>query len=914
MWPTDSLEIYNGSSNTAPKLITLGAGPTGQVPLTASQSIIRGGRSLHFRYKPGSGALPANYDSATFSIRWVAKPATFPKPTSAFDMPDTVYSNQLVSYAAKSTGTLMSYSWDTDGNGVYDSTTTNPTRTFLITIPTLRKICLATRNCVGSDTLCKNIAFLPVNRATVARFGVDKTIGFNTDTFKFKDQSINGVLNWRWSFTPNIVQYLNGTSSTSQNPQVRLTSAVKYTVKLVAGNAFGTDSITKIDFVDVNAYQTPGVGTTFAAVADATMGLRRIRLDGIDRNLPPGTDNAIFKTGIDSIFQDATGPSYQYINNTTQVANLYRGGKYIVVLNRPSAGVELDYKVWIDYNFNAEFEANELVLNKINNGDAQVLDTINIAANQAYGSTRMRVGLDIAKSSQFNQVYSVIGIFKDYNITISPDVVKPSIALNGSNILRTEINKNFNDPGVTIIDNVEGNISSRVQTISTLNTNKIGVYSIRYYGTDYSGNTTDTLARNVIVELNTTGPAIALKGADTIRTDVKNPFVDPGVVALDNNGNDISNNVVIITTLNTNVVGNYQVRYSVTDAFNFTKFVDRVVIVQDTIKPVLANKFTGTEYKHQVGSVFNPLNIVSATDNYDKSLSVTFASGVNPNIIGRYFVTYFVTDAAGNRANEFRVTVDVSDYIKPQIALVGSETTEVEVLTNFEIPGVVATDNFCDNSTLIIVRTPANLRNDTLGIFPVKFVVTDCVGNKDSVIRFIKISKRTLPVISLLGENPMNLNRFCDYNEPGFNIIDNYYTNLKPQVIINKEGLRNDVPGLYPITYVVTDPSGNRSKTVTRSINVLEQVCNTGVYKTDFEAEFKLYPSPSKGILNIDISNQASIEKIEIFDATGKKVAQFNEGFSAKNTFDIANQSNGIYFVKIYSNKGNFSKSLVINK
>jgi hypothetical protein len=159
MWPTDSIVIFNGPDNTSPKLITIGAGPTGQIPLTAAQSLLKGGNAIHFRYKPGTGALPGGYDSASFIIRWLAKPASYPKPISKIDMPDTVYSTQLISYEAKSTGTLMKYSWDVDGNGAYDSISTNPKRTYVITVPSLRNVCLVTYNCVGYDTACKQVAF-----------------------------------------------------------------------------------------------------------------------------------------------------------------------------------------------------------------------------------------------------------------------------------------------------------------------------------------------------------------------------------------------------------------------------------------------------------------------------------------------------------------------------------------------------------------------------------------------------------------------------------------------------------------------------------------------------------------------------------------------------------------------------------
>jgi PKD repeat protein len=259
---------------------------------------------MSFRYKPGTGALPSNYDSASFSIRWSAKPASYPKPISRIDIPDTIYSNQLVSYNNKSTGFLMKYSWDTDGNNVYDSVTANPTRTFLITVPTLKNICLVTYNCVGSDTSCKQVAFLPVNRPPIARFTADKFLGFNTDTFNLIDQSANGVASWRWTFIPGNVQYLNGTSQSSQNPKVRLTSPVPYTVRLTATNAFGVDSITKVSYINVSAYQTPGTGTTFSTIADVTMGLRRIRM-----------------AGIDSTFTNPTAPSYQYINTISYEFN-----------------------------------------------------------------------------------------------------------------------------------------------------------------------------------------------------------------------------------------------------------------------------------------------------------------------------------------------------------------------------------------------------------------------------------------------------------------------------------------------------------------------------------------------------------------------------------------------------------------
>ncbi|MES2379826.1 MAG: immunoglobulin-like domain-containing protein [Bacteroidota bacterium] len=899
MLPGDSIEIFNGPNTSAPRIRALGASTTGQLPLTAAQSVIRGGSSLSFKYKPGSASIPSGYDSATFAFRWEAKAATYGKPTANFNIPDTFYSNQPVSYVNTSTGTLMQYSWDTDGNGLFDSTSANPTRTFLITTPLSRVISMVAYNCVGSDTIRKTVTFLPINRAPIARFTADKFLGFNTDTFRLLDQSIYGVTQWKWVFSPNAVQFINGTSATSQSPQVRLTSPVAYTIRLVTTNNFGIDSVTKTAFIQINAYQTPGAGTVFSSVADATMGITRVRLSSVD-----------------SSFTNPTSPTYQYINTKTQLANVNRGGKYAIVVNRPNAGTNMDYKVWIDLNFNASFENNELILNKINNGDAQLTDTIIIPATQGYGTTRMRVGTDLANSTQFNSVYSVIGMFKDFNVAINKDNVKPSIVLNGTNILRTEINKTFNDPWVLAMDNIEGNVSGRVETISTVDTSNLGVYTVKYFVKDYSGNVSDTLVRTVIVELNNTGPILILTPPTVVTLEVNTDYIEPGFIALDNTGNDVRNNVIITTDLNKTKVGNYTMTYSITDAFNFNKTMTRTIEVRDRTAPVITKKYAGLVYKHQINSVFNPLNIITATDNYDKSLSVTFNSGVNPNNIGQYFVVYNVTDSSGNAAVTFTASVEVSDYIKPGISLNGNQTEEVEVYEVFNDPGVSVSDNYCHINTLVTVVTPSNLRTDSLGTFMVTYVVTDCVGNKDSVTRNVSVVKHSLPVIKLLGTNPTNMLRFCDFVEPGFTVEDRYYSGLANNVIRDLSALQNDVPGVYPISYVVTDPSGNRSVTVIRQVSVSEQVCNTGLYENVFETYFNMYPSPSKGMVYVEMKNNIAIQGIEVYTVTGQLVqkTEGNTFVQDKTSLDMSSQSNGLYFMRIVTEKGTYSKSFVINK
>jgi hypothetical protein len=705
------------------------------------------------------------------------------------------------------------------------------------------------------------------------------------------DQSVNGVSSWRWTFIPNAVQYMNGTTQFSQNPQVRLTSPIPYTVRLTTTNPFGTDSNTKVSFINVNAYQTPGTGTSFASIADITMGISRVRL-----------------AGIDSSFADATSPSYQYINNATQVATMYRGGKYAVVLNRPRDGSPLDHKIWMDRNYNANFETNELILNKVNNGDAQMTDTIIVSPTQVYGTTRMRVGLDLANSTQFNSVYSVIGMFKDFNVTIKKDNVKPSIILNGANIVRTEINKTFPDLGVTAIDNIEGDISSRVQKISTVDTANIGVYNVKYFVTDYSGNISDTVFRTVIVELNSTGPSITLVGGSTYKTNVKETFNDPYVIALDNNGNVITSNVITTSNLNTNVIGTYNKRYSITDAFNFNKFVDRTIIVQDTTKPVLTPK--ESPYLHQVGTTFDALQAITWSDNYNSKaqLSPTYASSINPNNIGTYFVVYDLKDESNNNAVQLRLQVDVTDKTKPTITL-SNNPLYAEVNEAFSENDVIVNDNYWPVSALFRSQT-GNVRIDSIGTYTITYFVTDGSGNVNSIDRTVIVRDTKAPTISLIGGQTINLTRWSTFVDPGVQIFDNY--NSDAQIRKNLTVTSNlpvnsnseyfgDIEGLFVVQYKVRDISNNISELVTRTVNV---ITNSTSIEDAINANniLTIYPNPNNGMVKMKMYETTTSDvTVKIYNAIGSlaKTLTIKNNDLTEKLIDLSSFASGVYLVQI---------------
>lgn len=84
-----------------------------------------------------------------------------------------------------------------------------------------------------------------------------------TETITFNDQSSGSPTSYSWNFGTTNIIYMNGTNSSSQNPQVRYTAAGTYTVSLTVSNASGSDSEVKSNYINVSNCAT-------APVADFT--------------------------------------------------------------------------------------------------------------------------------------------------------------------------------------------------------------------------------------------------------------------------------------------------------------------------------------------------------------------------------------------------------------------------------------------------------------------------------------------------------------------------------------------------------------------------------------------------------------------------------------------------------------------
>jgi hypothetical protein len=78
----------------------------------------------------------------------------------------------------------------------------------------------------------------------------------------------------------------------------------------------------------------------------------------------------------------------------------------------------------------------------------------------------------------------------------------------------------------------------------------------------------------------------------------------------------------------------------------------------------------------------------------------------------------------------------------------------------------------------------------------------------------------TPPVITLLGENPLNLNVNDQYVEPGAVALDDKDGDITHKIVIGGDVVDTSTPGIYIVTYFVKDRAGNVAETI-RTVNVL---------------------------------------------------------------------------------------------
>jgi subtilisin-like proprotein convertase family protein len=406
-------------------------------------------------------------------------------------------------------------------------------------------------------------------------------------------------------------------------------------------------------------------------------------------------------------------------------------------------------------------------------------------------------------------------------VNVQPNVA-PVIALSGNNPLEIFVGGTYNEPGYSATDNVDGNITANVLVNdSSVNTGIVGSYLVTYNVSDNAGNAATTATRTVnVVSASTTytaNPALNV-GAASVSTTL--------FIADDRQISDLN----VFIDMSHAYTGDISIILTSPSGTSVT-------IVDDPGKPAstwgcsnddflvtLDDEGTGSvedacTSPPAISGVLIPNNSLSAFDG--ESSQGTWTLQVNDS--------YTQSDTGRLNTWELIITAAVPtapDTAAPVINLLGNNPLEMPVGGTYSEPGYTAVDSVDGNLTSSVTVNTSALNTNVAGSYLVTYRVTDAAGNSASITRWVNVTNEpdtTAPVITLIGNNPIDVALGSTYSDPGFSAIDNVDGNITANVVVNSSAVDMNTEGNYLVTYDVTDSAGNAASRVTRTVNVINQ-------------------------------------------------------------------------------------------
>lgn len=228
-------------------------------------------------------------------------------PFADFTVSDTsICAGDAVNFFADTTTHALSYSWTFIGGSPGTSSAQNPTN-IVYPNPGYYGVQLVVSSGTATDTASKvNYIHVLSCAPPNADFIASDTVICERDCITMTDMSTGGPTSWLWSFPGG-----NPSSSTLPDPQVCYDTPGLYTITLVAGNQYGTDTITKVNYVQADTCTLPEAD--FTSSIQTICSHTSVAFNGIVVNGGPFTEWSWYFPGAvpdTSTLQNPTGINY----------------------------------------------------------------------------------------------------------------------------------------------------------------------------------------------------------------------------------------------------------------------------------------------------------------------------------------------------------------------------------------------------------------------------------------------------------------------------------------------------------------------------------------------------------------------------------------------------------------------------
>ncbi|KIC01243.1 hypothetical protein OA88_14895 [Flavobacterium sp. JRM] len=292
------------------------------------------------------------------------------------------------------------------------------------------------------------------------------------------------------------------------------------------------------------------------------------------------------------------------------------------------------------------------------------------------------------------------------------------------------------------------------------------------------------------------------------------------------------------------------------------------------------------------------LNFKAIVSDYTNSFLV---SVVSENKLSQ--TNYTVTLNAKNSEASI-IAYSVANQIGTSVIDPVLKTVKVLVNNNANLSVLVPVFQISDFATLRIGTYFQNSGVTTLNYtLP---IVYNVIAQDGTIENWTITIERAKPIITLLGNVIVSLDKGCPYVEAGFTAKDNLDVDLTPGVIVTGT-VDVNTPGQYILTYTVKDALLNEF-VVTRTINVSSTVCALGVPTNTIEG-FVIYPNPVKdGKVYVQTAS-TSKKNIRISDMSGKIVFTVQ---TENKELNIHSLPTGVYIIKVEQDGNTSTQKFIV--
>ena len=310
-------------------------------------------------------------------------------------------------------------------------------------------------------------------------------------------------------------------------------------------------------------------------------------------------------------------------------------------------------------------------------------------------------------------------------------------------------------------------------------------------------------------------PEILIYASDVV---LRGQAFDPmaGVIAVDAEDGDLTSKLQVQGRVDTDRVGRYELKYSVTDSQGLHSETQRTITVtqNESSRPRINGAGPKLIY---TGQDFDPLAGVSAWDEEDGDLTdkITVSGSVDSDKAAVYLVNYSVMDSDGHSHRRNRMVL-VENLRAKSIDFKGLRPAILDLYQTFDpMAGVTAVDE-TDGDITGRIRVTNPVDTSKGGIYRVRYQVSNSQGAQKTRFKTV-IVRNSLPQLTLDGWSTLELGQAFD-PMAGVSAHDREDGDLTDRITISG-AVDPDIPGIYTLTYRVSDNNGGVAER-TRQVRV----------------------------------------------------------------------------------------------